>query len=310
VAAEPSPDRAIDGIARLQHGAFNRAQARTAGFTDSMVAHRLRTGSWLRLAPAVYALASHPFTWERQAMTATLCLSGAVLAGRSAAALHRIDGFRKGRLEVAVAPGRPNRSSVAVVRRTPFVQATQVDRIPTLTVVDTLLSLAGYEPLTVVDRAVDAVIARHPSALGRLEDRFVTFAAGRRKGSADMRRILVARGEGYVPPTSELERLLRAMLDTPVLPPFDHEVPMPWWPDGGGRVDAYNAPCRLIVEGDGRAWHTRERDFVHDRRRDNLATANGHAVLRFTWSDLVERSEESRKLVRTTAAARGWPTPG
>ena len=51
-------------------------------------------------------------------------------------------------------------------------------------------------------------------------------------------------------------------------------------------VDAYISVWRLIVEGDGRRWHTRKADYERDRLRDNEATAHGYAVLRFTYEML------------------------
>jgi very-short-patch-repair endonuclease len=276
-----------------------------------MIDRRLVEGAWVRLAPSVYALASHPFTWERQAMAAVLSIPDAVLSGRAAAALHRIEGFRKGAVEVTVPPGGNSRSTLAPVRRSDFIRATTVDRIPTLTMVDTLSSLAGRVSAPMLERAVDHVLVATRIPLVRIEDRFVEFAAGRRRGTAAMRELLDVRNSGYVPATSELERLLRRMLLGPGLPEFSFEVEMCWWSAGQGRVDAYALGCTLIVEGDGRGWHTRERDFARDRERDNLAAANGHAVLRFTFGQLSSERDACRRLVRQTAEARGWkPPPG
>jgi very-short-patch-repair endonuclease len=87
-----------------------------------------------------------------------------------------------------------------------------------------------------------------------------------------------------------------------------YEYELPWWPHGEGRVDAYAPSHSLIVEADGRAWHVRERDFIKDRRRDNAATAHGHATLRFTWVDLVEYPTENEELLRMTIASRHAPS--
>ena len=95
-----------------------------------------------------------------------------------------------------------------------------------------------------------------------------------------------------------------AFLAVPGMPEFGYEFELPWWPAGQGRVDAYSAEHRLIVEADGRGWHTRERDFVKDRRRDNLATANGHATLRFTCVDLLNYADENRSAGGTDLATR------
>jgi hypothetical protein len=298
-------DRKLDLVVRHQHGAFSRAQAVALGFTRRMVELRIATGAWLVLDHAVYALASHPFTWERQAMAATLSVEGAVLSGRSAAALHGIDGFRKGSLEIAAGPRRGARSELARVRRLEVVHSSVVDHIPTLDVADTILHLASSLSAQRLERAIDEVIVRRFVTVDELQQRSVRF--GGRRGSAVVRALLLERGPGApTPPRNDLERALRALTTGPGLPTFFYEVEMPWWPLGEGRVDAYSPECRLILEADGRAWHTRQRDFAKDRRRDNLATANGHVVLRFTYDDLMGRRVECHDLVRKTALGRGW----
>lgn len=65
----------------------------------------------------------------------------------------------------------------------------------------------------------------------------------------------------------------------------------------------------MVIEADGRRWHTRERDFVKDRRRDNLAVENGYVVLRFTFDDLSRSVDQARSTVLRTALARGWSIP-
>lgn len=47
--------------------------------------------------------------------------------------------------------------------------------------------------------------------------------------------------------------------------------------------------ARLILEADGRRWHTRLEDFDRDRQRDIEASLLGWTVLRFVWADLIER---------------------
>jgi very-short-patch-repair endonuclease len=297
-------DVRIDRFARRQHGAFSRRQAIDSGHTARTISGRLQSSRWLRLDAAVYALASHPFTWHRQAMAATLAFDEALLSGRAAASLHGVEGFPHGALEVAVPPSCKATTRLASKRRTDFVQPTSVDGIPCLTVAFTILSLADRTTPERLDAAVDDVVVRRLVSLEELQDRFATWAPRRRPGVARLRRILDSKGGGDVPPTSELERVLRRFLETEGLPVFQYEHGLPWWPRGQGRVDAYCPDCTLIVEADGRDWHTRERNLVNDRRRDNLATANGHGTLRFTWIDLASYAAENLALLRQTVAAR------
>lgn len=297
-------DPEIDTLARRQHGAFSRQQALTVGLTARMVQRRLSSGAWIALDRGVYALPSHPPTWERQAMAATLAVPGSALSGKAAAALDRVEGFRRGALEITTPRNRNGVTRLAKVHRSDLMQARRLDGIPCLTAAYTVLSLAGRVDEAVLDRAIDDLLARHRVSLEELQDRFVPWARSRRRGVGQLRTLLAARGGGFTPPTSELERRLRLFLSAPGLPEFAYEQELPWWRPGEGRVDAYLPTAKLIVEADGRAWHTRERDFVRDRHRDNLATANGHATLRFTFVDLEHYVDECLALVRETLAIR------
>lgn len=61
---------------------------------------------------------------------------------------------------------------------------------------------------------------------------------------------------------------------------------------GVGRVD-FLVNRRLIVECDGRRYHSDERQFSLDRRRDRALSALGYRVLRFTYADAVHRTRAS-----------------
>lgn len=42
----------------------------------------------------------------------------------------------------------------------------------------------------------------------------------------------------------------------------------------------------LVVEADGRAFHSHERAIQHDKRRDRYCAAQGYAVMRFTGPEI------------------------
>jgi very-short-patch-repair endonuclease len=60
----------------------------------------------------------------------------------------------------------------------------------------------------------------------------------------------------------------------------------------------------LILEGDGRRWHARVRDFEMDRWRDSVAVAHGFAVQRFTYLHLTRRTREVSGLIAQAGLAR------
>ena len=61
---------------------------------------------------------------------------------------------------------------------------------------------------------------------------------------------------------------------------------------------------RLVLEADGRSWHARLEDFDRDRARDNLAVANGYAVLRFTSVHLRRQPETVIQRIADTGRHR------
>lgn len=83
---------------------------------------------------------------------------------------------------------------------------------------------------------------------------------------------------------SEAERLLLGMLDETELPRPQTNVWIARF-----RVDFHWPLEGLVVEVDGRRFHSSRNRFEADRDRDGTLLAAGCTVLRFTWSQLVER---------------------
>src|SRR3546814_13274428 len=75
----------------------------------SMIATRVRAGDWVRIDTAVFGHIAAPPTWERSVMAAVLAERVAVASHRTAAVLHGLEGFRRGRPELTVPPGAPGR---------------------------------------------------------------------------------------------------------------------------------------------------------------------------------------------------------
>jgi hypothetical protein len=61
-----------------------------------------------------------------------------------------------------------------------------------------------------------------------------------------------------------------------------------------------------VAELDGRTAHPDERAF-RDLRRDNAATVQGEAVLRFGWHDVAGRPCLVAQQVASVLRGRGWP---
>lgn len=303
-----SLDRAIDGLARRQHGAFHRRQAVRTGFTAKMIRRRWHNGTWVKLGGSddVFALASHPGTWHRQCMAATLSVPAGAIGGGAAAVLHRFPGWRPGAIDVVTRHGTTNRSPFATVHQTDTVgRITVVEGIRVVSPADCLVQLAARLDAGALGALLDDVGRDRRRVLGELQERYVELAHRRLPGIGKVRAVLDERGDGYVAPESDLERALRDVLATiPGLPPVEWQATPPWLPPGTSRVDGLVREWQLIVEADGRSWHTRVRDFEVDRERDAIALAHGHATVRFTWTQLVRRRAWVRNVLTAVGADR------
>jgi hypothetical protein len=156
--------------------------------------------------------------------------------------------------------------------------------------VRTLFDLAGALPGRQLERLVDELLAAGIVKLGPVARRFSQYRRPGRRGVAALARILEARVPGYVPPASELEALLRDVLCRGGRPQPDWQGPHPAGP-AAGRVDAIFESGKLIVEVDGRRWHSQVEQMEADRHRDIAATLAGYHTMRFMWGDLVMRAD-------------------
>jgi len=280
-------DRRLDEFAARQYGVFSVSQARSAGLSPRMIRTRIDSGAWVRLAPSIYAVASAPPKWERQMAAALLTRPGAIVAGRSAAYLHDFPGSSPGRPMMMIGIDGNHRSSIATVIRSERFQ--DVGRVRRLGFVvtdeaETVLTMARELDQTRLEALVDWLLARKSCSIEDLSA-VVDVSAGM-PGMAKLRPIVAYRQPtAYQPPTSELERLLYRLLDSSLLPRVTRQLPI-HYRQVDLTVDAFIGAWGLIVEGDGRRWHTRRADLERDRLRDNEATAHGLAVLRFSYEML------------------------
>jgi len=305
-----SLDRAIDGLARRQHGAFSRRQAVRIGFTAKMIRSRWHAGHWvkLRCSDDIFVLPSHPGTWERQCTAATLSVPGSAVSGAAAAALHGFPGWPRAGIEVVTRRGGTNRSLFATVRQSDTVgRLTTVDGIRVVSPADCLVQLAGQLDEGALGELTDLAGQGRPHLLDELRDRHVALSASRLAGSAVLGAVLARRGDDHVPPASQLECHLRRLLESIPALPVEWEATPPWCVPGTQRVDALVPSWRLVVEADGRAWHTRVEDFERDRERDAVALAHGHETLRLTWNQLVHRPRWCRTVLLAIGARRSGP---
>ena len=81
--ADHELDRAIEALARRQHGAFSISQVHQAGGDRQKAKRRVASGRWVRLDRGVYALPGNPPTALRQMKAAELAVPGSAISGTS-----------------------------------------------------------------------------------------------------------------------------------------------------------------------------------------------------------------------------------
>jgi very-short-patch-repair endonuclease len=274
---------ALRELALHQSGIITREQALALGFTDGGLARELRDGAWQRTATGIYLTSTGPPSWEANAWAGVLIGGDAArIGGRAAAYLHGLLDAAPRPIEILVpAPSRPRVAGPWTFRRErPGARlASTVGSPPRITVEDTVLDLIS-DPDCGVRAAVN----------------WVTMAVQARR-TTPQRILRAAESRHFM----GRRRLLRSILDdvrvgvrSPIEHDYLHKVErahnLPQGRRQSGRrnteVDVLYEEYRLIVELDGRLGHQGMGRF-RDMRRDNAATTDGLATLRYGKADVV-----------------------
>jgi very-short-patch-repair endonuclease len=117
-------------------------------------------------------------------------------------------------------------------------------------------------------------------------------------------QVLDGRGDGYVAVQSELERALFTALARAGLPAPVRQMPLPGRGAVEGLVDGGYPDARLVIEADGRRWHTRVRDMRRDYARVAEAARAGWQTLRFLYEQIIGDPDEVCAVVRDVRAIR------
>jgi hypothetical protein len=90
IAAGASPERAISGLARRQHGVVGRAQLVGLGLGPGVIDRRIQAGRLRPLHRGVYAVGPISAPYEAEMAAVVACGHGSVVSHRSAAALWHL----------------------------------------------------------------------------------------------------------------------------------------------------------------------------------------------------------------------------
>lgn len=297
-------DGLLLALAARQGGVITRTQAIDSGLSPRSIQYRVKAGEWQRVLRSVYRLIDMADA-DDLLRAAIAALPGAVVSHESAAELLEIRRVPRGRAVVSVHTRTTHEFPRVTVHRNHDLSPDHVlhaDGLPVTSIQRTVVDLAQIISRKHVRRIVDDLIAERRVTVEEIRLVHDQVARRGKPGSAALRAVLNERGEGPAASASRLEleglKVLRAHgLPEPVL-----EYPIPWHTTK--RFDAAYPNLRVAIEWDSRRWHSLVDAFERDRQRDRTAAVHGWYVLRFTWKDVTERSNEVARTVASMLEVR------
>lgn len=297
-------EEAVERLAGGQHGVITVRQGLGIGLTYHMIEYRVGTGRWERRSKSAIIVRPPGSTWKTELMVGVLSVPCAMVSGRAAARLWGLGRFGDGPIEVTAPFASNARGDGFVVRRCrhfDHLAWRRLDGIPVMDVPDLLCDMARRESGFLVARLLEQAVLERKSTLDEMVRVSADRVGNRCPGGRSLSR-LVATLDGEPVIESELERVVLSVLSDGRLPAVKRQMEMPFLSQVKGRVDFAIPEWRLVIECDGRRWHSREQDFERDRARDNAAVAAGWRVLRFTYSMLTTSRAACLELILKTGS--------
>jgi very-short-patch-repair endonuclease len=277
-------ERVLLELGAAQQGVVARGQLRQRGMSISAIDRLVRVGRVQVRHPGVYQVGPLPLPGAAE-HAAILALRGeGRISHGTAARRHRLlaGAPHTNSVEVTMAHRRRRRLEGVRIHRVHDLrddEVTQIDGIPVTTPARTLLDLAECTTAREVEQAYATALRKQlvtPDDMREMLERHPTH-----RGAHLWRRLLAQHG-GPAFTRSQAEEKLLALVRSAGLPRPELNARVL-----GHEIDFLWRDARLVVEVDGYVFHSSQRSFGMDRRRDAELTAAGYRVLRFTWDDLV-----------------------
>jgi hypothetical protein len=292
---------------RSQGGMVDRDDLVAAGLTDAAIAHRVGTGRLWPCFGGTQAFAvgrpdlPAPGLWRAALATvgddAALSLDSAVRVWE----LRQDGGVVPVHVSVPTQAGRRSRPDL-IVHRAATLTPDEIELREDLRVTSlhrTLLDLS----LVVTRRELRALLreAEYRHRLNLPELRRGLDGHGRSPAHGRLRRVLDEWVPGIALTENELEATFMELCARHSLP-----LPVPQARRGNRRPDFVWPELMLIVEIDGYDAHSGRIAFQDDRAKDRALQAEGFAVLRFTWAEVVMQPRQVAHEVRRALARRDF----
>jgi very-short-patch-repair endonuclease len=302
-------DRRLSEIAAAQHNMLGWRQARDAGVRSQEWSRMIGGPLWTPVSDRVVRLrGGAPSRGERLAAALLDDDLGASVSHASAVWWWGVPGFRAGLVQLA-RTAKSNRSTelarVHRVRRLDPAWTTVLDGIRVVRPEVAILQLCGMGDVGKAERALDNAwnlrLLSGPSLVRLLND----YGERGRNGTAVLRELVAARGEGYVPPASNLEARVQSIL-------AGAGIEVRRQVDAGGetwtgRVDFLVLRAPVVIEVQSECYHSALLDRAADCRRIAQLEADGFEVVEVTdvmvWQSPQAVVDRVRQAIRARRAA-------
>lgn len=304
-------NRCIAAVATGQLGLLSRQQAHDIGVSDAQLRSRVMSGFLLQVGVNTYRLPGAPSDAMADLRALIVDLGGwAFASGRTAAALHRFDGFvLNAPFDVTILRGRNMRRIGHRIHTTvslALIDRARVADVPTTSAARTLIDLARWESVERLTIALDSGLRDRKLSEDLVHRRIVAL---RCKGRFGIPRLLEAiegveatRG-GH----SFLERRFLRLLAEAGMPLPETQ---PVLARAGGRlvrVDFRFAGTPVVVEVLGYRYHRTTQQMSRDAERMNSLVAQGFRPYQFTYEQVMHSPavvlDDVRRALATSAAA-------
>ena len=294
-----SIDARVAALAANQHALVTRRQLVGLGSTNRMIDRRIATGLLVPVARGILRIGGAPVTWRQRVLAACLAGgSGCVASHRTAAALHRLDDFGPGDIEVSLPRSRRFRSSgvtVHHVSRLDRVDVAVVDGVPVTTVARTLVDLAGALDAGRLEEVLDGALRDGLVHRARIQWRIEELGLQGRRGIGVLAALLEGHAAGPVPRAVLERRFLRAIACRG-LPRPSCQAPVRRPGARMAYVDFLFEAARLAVEVDAHRSHAPRRQRRNDAERANALVLTDLRLLRFTYEHVMQAADYAAEI--------------
>jgi very-short-patch-repair endonuclease len=270
-----------------QCGVFSSWQLDEAAIPRPVRQRRLESGAWRWVLRGVYGLSGVPPSDEQRLWASWLAVGPhAVLSHETAAEVLEIPNVVRGRLVLTVPHSGWHRIPGVFVHQLSDIWPDHVATmhgLPVTTSARTIVDLAAVVHPARLRHIVED--AKH-AGLASYESIGQCLASVARRGKPGVRSltlVLDRLGPGKTPATSVLERMMLDLLRASDLTMPVGQFPFPGRQFVAGCVDFAYPEAKLVIETDGRRWHTRIKEVTRDRERDLEAARHGWQTLRFLY---------------------------